>query len=99
MPPQPQIIQQSTGLDLGWQDDPCLPSPWEKIDCEGSLVTSLDLHNTSLTGEIKIWMACNILRNCNASKEHELEWSSGLYMYELGGIWKPTNYKVHYNSL
>ncbi|XP_017440844.1 probable LRR receptor-like serine/threonine-protein kinase At5g48740 isoform X1 [Vigna angularis] len=71
-----QVIQQSTGLDLGWQDDPCLPSPWEKIHCEGSLVTSLDLsdinlrsisptfgdlldlkildlHNTSLTGEIQ----------------------------------------------
>ncbi|KAL9303338.1 hypothetical protein ACSQ67_020601 [Phaseolus vulgaris] len=48
-----QVIQQSTGLDLGWQDDPCLPSPWEKIGCEGSHVTSLDLHNTSLTGEIQ----------------------------------------------
>ena len=33
--------QQSTRLDLGWQDDPCLPSPWEKIECEGSLITSL----------------------------------------------------------
>ncbi|KAG4940846.1 hypothetical protein JHK87_044717 [Glycine soja] len=48
-----QVIQQSTGLDLGWQDDPCLPSPWEKIECEGSLITSLDLHNTLLTGEIQ----------------------------------------------
>ena len=36
-----QVIQQSTGLDLGWQDDPCSPSPWNKIDCEGNLVTSL----------------------------------------------------------
>ena len=36
-----QVIQQSTGLDLGWQDDPCLPSPWEKIECEGSLIASL----------------------------------------------------------
>ena len=33
--------QQSTRLDLGWQDDPCLPSPWEKIECEGSLIASL----------------------------------------------------------
>ncbi|KAK7349999.1 hypothetical protein VNO77_08000 [Canavalia gladiata] len=43
-----QVIQQSTGLDLGWQDDPCLPSPWDKIDCEGSLVTSLDLSDINL---------------------------------------------------
>ncbi|XP_054784698.1 probable LRR receptor-like serine/threonine-protein kinase At5g48740 isoform X2 [Prosopis cineraria] len=38
-----QVIQQSAGLDLGWQDDPCSPSPWDHIGCEGSLVTSLDL--------------------------------------------------------
>ncbi|MED6106121.1 hypothetical protein PIB30_002014 [Stylosanthes scabra] len=43
-----QVIQQSTGLDLGWQDDPCSPSPWEKIDCKGNLVTSLDLSNINL---------------------------------------------------
>ncbi|RZB60260.1 probable LRR receptor-like serine/threonine-protein kinase At5g48740 isoform X1 [Glycine soja] len=43
-----QVIQQSTGLDLGWQDDPCLPSPWEKIECEGSLITSLDLSDINL---------------------------------------------------
>ncbi|CAK9167066.1 unnamed protein product [Ilex paraguariensis] len=71
-----QVIQQSTGLDLGWQDDPCSPIPWNHINCEGSLVTSLelsninlrsisptfgdlldlktlDLHNTSLAGEIQ----------------------------------------------
>ncbi|KAK9160025.1 hypothetical protein Syun_006366 [Stephania yunnanensis] len=71
-----QVIQQSTGMDLGWQDDPCSPTPWKHIQCEGSLVTSLylsginlraisptfgdlldlktlDLHNTSLTGEIQ----------------------------------------------
>ncbi|KAK2649246.1 hypothetical protein Ddye_016735 [Dipteronia dyeriana] len=69
-----EVIQQSTGSDLGWQDDPCSPTPWDHIGCEGSLVTSLelsninlrlisptfgdlldlktlDLHNTSLTGE------------------------------------------------
>ncbi|XP_057480750.1 probable LRR receptor-like serine/threonine-protein kinase At5g48740 isoform X1 [Actinidia eriantha] len=71
-----QVIQQSTGLDLGWQDDPCLPTPWDHIGCEENLVTSLDLsdinlrsvsptfddllnlksldlHNTSLAGEIQ----------------------------------------------
>lgn len=36
-----QVIQQSTGLDLGWQDDPCSPFPWDHIDCAGTLVTSL----------------------------------------------------------
>ncbi|KAL1557471.1 putative LRR receptor-like serine/threonine-protein kinase [Salvia divinorum] len=71
-----QVIQQSTGKDLGWQDDPCSPTPWEHIGCDGNLVTSLrlsdinlrkispifgdlldlkalDLHNTSLAGEIQ----------------------------------------------
>ncbi|XP_068665248.1 probable LRR receptor-like serine/threonine-protein kinase At5g48740 isoform X2 [Aristolochia californica] len=71
-----QVIQQSLGLELGWQDDPCSPTPWQHIGCEGSLVTSLelsdvnlraisptfgdlldlkklDLHNTSLAGEIQ----------------------------------------------
>ncbi|KAL8529069.1 hypothetical protein ACS0TY_006509 [Phlomoides rotata] len=71
-----EVIQQSTGLDLGWQDDPCSPTPWEHIECDGNLVTSLklfdvnlraisptfgdlldlkalDLHNTSLSGEIQ----------------------------------------------
>ncbi|MBA0737334.1 hypothetical protein Gogos_010804 [Gossypium gossypioides] len=45
-----QVIEQSTGFDLGWQDDPCLPTPWNHIECEGSTVTSLDLHNNSLQG-------------------------------------------------
>ncbi|KAL2319246.1 hypothetical protein Fmac_028215 [Flemingia macrophylla] len=85
-----QVIQQSTGLDLGWQDDPCLPSPWEKIDCEGSLVTSLDLsdinlrsisptfddlldlkildlHNTSLSGEIQNLDSLHHLEKLNLS--------------------------------
>ncbi|KAK1289797.1 putative LRR receptor-like serine/threonine-protein kinase [Acorus calamus] len=71
-----QVIQQSTGFNLGWEGDPCYPVPWEHIGCEGNLVTSLeisdmdmrvisptfsdliylktlDLHNTSLSGEIK----------------------------------------------
>ncbi|KAG5252191.1 LRR receptor serine/threonine-protein kinase [Salix suchowensis] len=71
-----QVIQESTGLDLGWEDDPCSPTMWEHIGCEGSIVTSLelsdinlrsisptfgdlldlktlDLHNTSLAGEIQ----------------------------------------------
>lgn len=36
-----QVIQQTKGLDLGWQDDPCSPIPWEHIECDGNLVTSL----------------------------------------------------------
>lgn len=36
-----QVIEQFTGLDLGWEDDPCSPKPWDHVGCEGSLVTSL----------------------------------------------------------
>ncbi|XP_068657785.1 probable LRR receptor-like serine/threonine-protein kinase At5g48740 isoform X2 [Aristolochia californica] len=43
-----QVIQQSMGLEFGWQDDPCSPTPWEHIDCEGSLVTSLELSDVNL---------------------------------------------------
>ncbi|XP_019413036.1 PREDICTED: probable LRR receptor-like serine/threonine-protein kinase At5g48740 isoform X2 [Lupinus angustifolius] len=85
-----QVIQQSTGLDLGWQDDPCSPFPWNHIDCEGSLVTSLDLsninlrsigptfgdlldlktldlHNTSLAGEIQDLSSLQHLEKLNLS--------------------------------
>ncbi|XP_043719084.1 probable LRR receptor-like serine/threonine-protein kinase At5g48740 isoform X2 [Telopea speciosissima] len=71
-----QVIQESTGLDLGWEDDPCSPTEWKHIGCEASMVTSLelsdidlraisptfddlldlktlDLHNTSLAGQIQ----------------------------------------------
>ncbi|XP_010525278.1 PREDICTED: probable LRR receptor-like serine/threonine-protein kinase At5g48740, partial [Tarenaya hassleriana] len=43
-----QVIEQSTGLDLGWQDDPCSPFPWNHIKCEGNLVTSLFLSEINL---------------------------------------------------
>ncbi|KAI4329869.1 hypothetical protein MLD38_028204 [Melastoma candidum] len=43
-----QVIEQFTGLDLGWEDDPCSPTPWDHISCEGSLVTSLELHDVNL---------------------------------------------------
>ncbi|XVF72240.1 hypothetical protein PTKIN_Ptkin12aG0104600 [Pterospermum kingtungense] len=43
-----QVIEQSTGFDLGWQDDPCFPTPWDRIECEGSIVTSLDLSDINL---------------------------------------------------
>lgn len=43
-----QVIQQFTGLDLGWQDDPCSPTQWDHIGCEGSLVTSLELSDINL---------------------------------------------------
>ncbi|RZC62300.1 hypothetical protein C5167_024069 [Papaver somniferum] len=85
-----QVIQQSTGLDLGWEDDPCSPTPWKHIQCEGSVVrslmlsdislrtigpmfgdlldlTTLDLHNTSLTGEIQNLGSLQELENLNLS--------------------------------
>uniref|UniRef100_A0A6M2EUX4 Protein kinase domain-containing protein n=1 Tax=Populus davidiana TaxID=266767 RepID=A0A6M2EUX4_9ROSI len=85
-----QVIQQSTGLDLGWEDDPCSPTMWEHIGCEGSIVTSLeiadinlrsisptfgdlldlktlDLHNTSLTGEIQNLGSLQHLEKLNLS--------------------------------
>ncbi|XWS76097.1 hypothetical protein CRYUN_Cryun01aG0147800 [Craigia yunnanensis] len=43
-----QVIEQSTDFDLGWQDDPCFPTPWDHIECEGSRVTSLDLSDINL---------------------------------------------------
>ncbi|KAK1420603.1 hypothetical protein QVD17_22325 [Tagetes erecta] len=43
-----QVIQKSTGLDLEWEDDPCCPTPWEHIQCEGSSVTSLELYDINL---------------------------------------------------
>ncbi|KAJ8749674.1 hypothetical protein K2173_026323 [Erythroxylum novogranatense] len=85
-----QVIQESAGLDLGWEDDPCSPTPWNHIGCEGSLVTSmwlsdiklrsispafgdlldlktLDLHNTSLTGEIRNLGSLQQLEKLNLS--------------------------------
>ncbi|KAH9784860.1 putative LRR receptor-like serine/threonine-protein kinase [Citrus sinensis] len=43
-----QVIEQSTGLDLGWQDDPCSPKSWDHVGCEGNLVTSLELSGINL---------------------------------------------------
>ncbi|KAK9015980.1 hypothetical protein V6N11_007067 [Hibiscus sabdariffa] len=43
-----QVIEKSTGFDLGWQDDPCFPTPWDHIECEGSTVISLDLSDINL---------------------------------------------------
>ncbi|KAF8402093.1 hypothetical protein HHK36_013045 [Tetracentron sinense] len=85
-----QVIQQSNGLDLGWQDDPCSPTPWNHIGCEGSVVTSLelsdvnlrsisptfgdlldlktlDLHNTSLAGQIQNLGSLQQLEKLNLS--------------------------------
>ncbi|KVI12300.1 hypothetical protein Ccrd_009280, partial [Cynara cardunculus var. scolymus] len=44
-----QVIRQSMGLDLEWEDDPCSPMPWEHIQCEGSSITSLNLSFNKLT--------------------------------------------------
>ncbi|XP_050204582.1 probable LRR receptor-like serine/threonine-protein kinase At5g48740 isoform X2 [Mercurialis annua] len=88
-----QVIQHSTGLDLEWEDDPCSPTPWDHIQCEGSLVTSLelsdvnlrsinptfgdlldlktlDLHNTSLAGEIQNLGSLQHLEKLNLSFNH-----------------------------
>nr|XP_043620700.1 probable LRR receptor-like serine/threonine-protein kinase At5g48740 [Erigeron canadensis] len=85
-----QVIQQSTGLDLEWEDDPCSPTPWEHIQCEGNSVITLelfdidlrsisptfgdlfdlktlDLHNTSLAGEIESLGSLKNLENLNLS--------------------------------
>ncbi|XP_019088804.1 PREDICTED: probable LRR receptor-like serine/threonine-protein kinase At5g48740 isoform X1 [Camelina sativa] len=43
-----KVIEQFTGQDLGWQDDPCTPLPWNHIECEGNLVTSLFLSQINL---------------------------------------------------
>lgn len=42
-----QVIEQSTGLDLGWQEDPCSPFQWNHIGCEGSIVTSLYVNSNN----------------------------------------------------
>ncbi|CAH2044728.1 unnamed protein product, partial [Thlaspi arvense] len=43
-----KVIEQFSGQDLGWQDDPCTPLPWNHIECEGSRVTSLFLSEINL---------------------------------------------------
>lgn len=59
-----QVIQQSTGLDLGWQDDPCSPVSWDQIGCEGNIVTSLYVHfyllklNWCLAFSLEMWTYC-----------------------------------------
>ncbi|GKU86066.1 hypothetical protein SLEP1_g642 [Rubroshorea leprosula] len=85
-----QVIEQFTGLDLRWQDDPCSPIPWDHIKCEGNQVASLDLsdfnlrlisptfgdlldlkildlHNTSLSGEIQNLGSLQHLEKLNLS--------------------------------
>ncbi|KAM0944159.1 putative protein kinase RLK-Pelle-LRR-I-1 family [Dioscorea sansibarensis] len=96
-----QVIQQSTGFDLGWQDDPCSPLPWKHVECNGSLVTSLalsdmdlgaigltfgdlldlktlDLHNTSLTGEIMNLGSLQQLETLNLSFNKLTSFGSGI---------------------
>ncbi|CAN6447784.1 unnamed protein product [Victoria cruziana] len=43
-----QIIYESSGLNLGWRDDPCSPTVWKRVGCQGSLLVSLDLSDISL---------------------------------------------------
>ncbi|KAL4193210.1 hypothetical protein AMTRI_Chr06g175760 [Amborella trichopoda] len=43
-----QVIQESSGADLGWQDDPCSPTQWKHVGCQESLVVSLDLSGLNL---------------------------------------------------
>uniref|UniRef100_A0A6N2NDS8 non-specific serine/threonine protein kinase n=1 Tax=Salix viminalis TaxID=40686 RepID=A0A6N2NDS8_SALVM len=101
-----QVIQESTGLDLGWEDDPCSPTMWEHIGCEGSIVTSLelsdinlrsisptfgdlldlktlDLHNTSLAGEIQNLGSLQHLEKLNLSFNQLTSFGSELENLEL----------------
>ncbi|KAK6141836.1 hypothetical protein DH2020_024420 [Rehmannia glutinosa] len=74
-----QVIQKSTGLDLGWQDDPCSPTPWEHIGCDGNLVTSLKLFDINLRtisptfGDLLDLKALNLSFNQITSFGSELE--------------------------
>ncbi|XP_031479079.1 probable LRR receptor-like serine/threonine-protein kinase At5g48740 [Nymphaea colorata] len=43
-----QIIYESSGLNLGWGDDPCSPTVWKRVGCQGSLLVSLDLSDINL---------------------------------------------------
>lgn len=43
-----EVIQQYTGLDLGWEEDPCFPRPWNHLTCDGNLVTSIGLSGIKL---------------------------------------------------
>lgn len=36
-----KVIQESTGINFGWEDDPCSPMPWDHLKCEGNSVTAL----------------------------------------------------------
>ncbi|KAL0417458.1 UNVERIFIED_CONTAM: putative LRR receptor-like serine/threonine-protein kinase [Sesamum radiatum] len=76
---QLQVIQHSTGLDLGWQDDPCSPKPWDHIGCDGNLVTSLKLFDVALRtisptfGDLLDLKALNLSFNQITSFGSELE--------------------------
>ncbi|CAN1140988.1 Probable LRR receptor-like serine/threonine-protein kinase At5g48740, partial [Linum perenne] len=97
-----EVIQQATGLDLGWEDDPCSPTQWLHVGCEGSLVTSLelsdvnlrsitptfgdlldlktlDLHNTSLEGEINYLGSLQRLEKLNLSFNQLMSFGGELY--------------------
>ncbi|KAJ4751952.1 Leucine-rich repeat protein kinase family protein [Rhynchospora pubera] len=43
-----KVIQQTTGIDFGWEDDPCSPMPWDHLRCEGTSVVALELSNMDL---------------------------------------------------
>ncbi|XP_002521090.2 probable LRR receptor-like serine/threonine-protein kinase At5g48740 [Ricinus communis] len=112
-----QVIQQSTGLDLEWEDDPCSPTPWDHIGCEGSLVTSLelsdvnlrsinptfgdlldlktlDLHNTSLAGEIQNLGSLQHLEKLNLSFNQLTSFGT-----ELDNLVSLQSLDLHNNSL
>ncbi|KAL0661285.1 hypothetical protein Bca4012_098122 [Brassica carinata] len=59
-------VQDSYGLDrISWQGDPCVPIQflWDGLNCDNSdnstppIITSLDLSNNNLTGEIPEFLA------------------------------------------
>ncbi|KAJ0113769.1 hypothetical protein Patl1_01597 [Pistacia atlantica] len=121
-----QVIQQSTGLDVEWEDDPCSPKSWDHIGCEGSLVTSLelsginlrsispafadlldlkalDLHNTSLTGEIQNLDSLQNLERLNLSFNKLTSFGSTLgnlaSLQVLSGVDPKVGTNLHFNIL
>lgn len=63
-----QVIQQSTGWDMGWEDDPCSPRTWEHITCEGNRVTSLYVNHFHGNGNDTIFVSFDFSSFIDANK-------------------------------
>ncbi|CAI9107433.1 OLC1v1006783C1 [Oldenlandia corymbosa var. corymbosa] len=80
-----QVIQQSTGMDLGWQDDPCSPKSWQHIECNGNMVSSLDLSNVkmrSISPTFGDLLDLKILDLSNTSLSGEIQYLGSLQSLE-----------------